>query len=161
LTCLRIAATLGVEKDTVGWFFQEPSFRGRQTVHTDSRKKAVKRIAATICIVVAAAILGGCFPGMMAQQQQSVKTDPVYSPNGLKIAFVSTHDGDPEIFVMNPDGSGLRKLTDNTAVDAAPSWSPDGGTIVFTSDRSGSFELYRMNADGSGQEMIPTSVEGM
>jgi Tol biopolymer transport system component len=131
-------------------------------VHTDSRKKAVKRIVAAICIAGAAALLGGCFPGMMAQQQQqSVKTDPVYSPNGLKIAFISTHDGDPEIFVMNADGTGLRKLTDNTAVDAAPSWSPDGAKIVFTSDRSGSFELYRMNADGSQQEMIPTPVEGM
>jgi len=98
---------------------------------------------------------------MAQQQQQSVKTDPIYSPNGLKIAFISTHDGDPEIFVMNPDGTGLKKLTDNTAVDAAPSWSPDGGKIVFTSDRSGSFELYRMNADGSRQEMIPTPVEDM
>jgi TolB protein len=98
---------------------------------------------------------------MMAQQQQSVKTDPMYSPDGLKIAFISTHDGDPEIFVMNADGTSLRKLTDNTAVDAAPSWSPDGSKIVFTSDRSGAFELYRMNADGSQQQIINTPVEDM
>jgi Tol biopolymer transport system component len=112
-------------------------------------------------ILLAAFALSGCFPGMMTQQQQSVKTDPMYSPDGLKIAFISTHDGDPEIFVMNANGTGLRKLTDNTAVDAAPSWSPDGGKIVFTSDRDGSFELYSMNADGSQQQMIPTDVEGM
>jgi len=124
-------------------------------------KRIILRILFAIIIALAAFALSGCFPNMMAQQQQSVKTDPMYSPDGLKIAFISTHDGDPEIFVMNANGTGLRKLTDNTAVDAAPSWSPDGGKIVFTSDRDGSFELYSMNADGSQQQMIPTDVEGM
>ena len=127
-----------------------------------NRKRITKRILAFVLILPAAVALSGCFPNMIAQQQQqTVKTDPMYSPDGMKLAFISTHDGDPEIFVMNADGSGLKKLTDNTAVDAAPSWSPDGGKIVFTSDRSGSFELYRMNADGSQQHMIPTAVEGM
>ena len=131
-------------------------------MYSKRKSRAVNRIISGIFVALAAAALGGCFPNMMAQQQQqSVKTDPIYSPNGLKIAFISTHDGDPEIFVMNADGTGLKKLTDNTAVDAAPSWSPDGGKIVFTSDRGGSFELYRMNADGSRQEMIPTAVEDM
>jgi Tol biopolymer transport system component len=123
--------------------------------------RTTRRTLSVIIILLAAFALSGCFPGMMAPQQQSVKTDPMYSPDGLKIVFISTHDGDPEIFVMNADGTGLRKLTDNTAVDAAPSWSPDGGKIVFTSDRSGSFELYSMNSDGSHQQMIPTDVEGM
>jgi Tol biopolymer transport system component len=120
-----------------------------------------RRTLSVIVIVLAAFALSGCFPGMMGQPQQSVKTDPMYSPDGLKIAFISTHDGDPEIFVMNANGTGLMKLTDNTAVDAAPSWSPDGSKIVFTSDRSGSFELYSMNSDGSQQQMIPTPIEGM
>jgi Tol biopolymer transport system component len=119
------------------------------------------KIKIIIAVALTALVLSGCFPNMMAQQQQSVKTDPVYSPDGMKLAFISTHDGDPEIFVMNADGTGLKKLTDNTNVDAAPSWSPDGGKIVFTSDRSGAFELYRMNADGSQQQIIPTPVEGM
>ncbi len=126
-----------------------------------TKNRAVHRTIAILTIVAAAAVLGGCFPGMMGQQQQTVKTDPVYSPNGMKIAFISTHDGDPEIFVMNTDGSGLKKLTDNSSVDAAPSWSPDGSKIIFTSDRSGSFELHRMNADGSQQELIATPVENM
>ncbi len=126
-----------------------------------NRKRTGRRILAVFLVTMAAVAVSGCFPSMMAQQQQSVKTDPMYSPDGMKLAFISTHDGDPEIFVMNADGSGLKKLTDNTAVDAAPSWSPDGGKIVFTSDRSGSFELYRMNPDGSQQQMIPTAVEGM
>jgi len=131
-------------------------------VYSKRKSRAVSRIISGISVILAAAALSGCFPNMMAQQQQqSVKTDPIYSPNGLKIAFISTHDGDPEIFVMNADGTGLKKLTDNADVDAAPSWSPDGGKIVFTSDRGGSFELYRMNADGSQQVMIPTPIEDM
>ena len=131
-------------------------------MHVKKRKAAVRRMLIAMLVALAAAALSGCFPGLMSQQQQqSVKTDPVYSPDGLKLVFISTHDGDPEIFVMNTDGSGLRKLTDNSAVDAAPSWSPDGGKIVFTSDRSGAFELYSMNSDGSGQQMIPTPIEDM
>ena len=130
-------------------------------MNTTNSKGTTKRIIAVLFVVLAAAAVSGCFPNMMAQQQQSVKTDPMYSPDGLKIAFISTHDGDPEIFVMNADGTGLRKLTDNSAVDAAPSWSPHSGKIVFTSDRGGSFELYRMNSDGSQQQMIPTPIEDM
>jgi Tol biopolymer transport system component len=124
------------------------------------RSHRSRRIAASLIVLMAAFALIGCFPSMMSQQQ-TVKTDPMYSPDGLKIAFISTHDGDPEIFVMNANGTGLRKLTDNTAVDAAPSWSPDGGKILFTSDRSGAFELYSMNSDGSQQLMIPTPIEDM
>jgi Tol biopolymer transport system component len=124
-------------------------------------RRVARRIPAVLFVVLAGLGMSGCFPNMMGQQQQSVKTDPMYSPDGLKIVFISTHDGDPEIFLMNADGTGLKKLTDNTAVDAAPSWSPDGRKIVFTSDRGGSFELYRMNSDGSQQQLIPTSVEGM
>jgi len=130
-------------------------------MNTTNSKGTTKRIIAVLFVVLAVAAVSGCFPNMMAQQQQSVKTDPMYSPDGLKIAFISTHDGDPEIFVMNADGTGLRKLTDNSAVDAAPSWSPHSGKIVFTSDRGGSFELYRMNSDGSQQQMIPTPIEDM
>jgi Tol biopolymer transport system component len=126
-----------------------------------NRKRLTKRILALAIVLLAAVATSGCFPNMMAQQQQTVKTDPMYSPDGLKLVFISTHDGDPEIFIMNADGTGIKKLTDNSAVDAAPSWSPDGGKIVFTSDRSGAFELYRMNSDGSQQQMIPTAIEGM
>ena len=67
-----------------------------------------------------------------------------------RIAFVSGRDGDSEIYVMNADGSGVSRLTDNPGRDWNPRWSPDGGRIAFTSDRDGDSEIYVMNADGSG-----------
>jgi dipeptidyl aminopeptidase/acylaminoacyl peptidase len=53
--------------------------------------------------------------------------------------------------VMNADGSGQTRLTNNAASDTKPSWSPDGHRILFQSDRDGNSEVYVMNGDGSGQ----------
>jgi TolB protein len=68
-----------------------------------------------------------------------------------KIAFVSNRDGNNEIYVMNLDGSGQKRLTNNPAFDSYPSWSPNGTKIAFTSNRDGNLEVYVMNADGSNQ----------
>ncbi|MGZ5384413.1 MAG: TolB family protein [Acidimicrobiia bacterium] len=74
----------------------------------------------------------------------------VCSPPGGRIAFVSTRDGNAEIYVINGDGSGLRRLTNDPAGDGGPDWSPDGSRIAFVSNQSGESALYVMNADGSG-----------
>jgi Tol biopolymer transport system component len=70
-----------------------------------------------------------------------------------KIAFVSERDGNPEIYVMNADGSGLKRLTNCHARDCSPSWSLDGKKIAFQSDRDAInyYDIYVMNADGSEQ----------
>ena len=47
---------------------------------------------------------------------------PVWSPSGNSIAFVSYLDGDAEIFVMEADGGGQQRLTNNEAEDTGPSW---------------------------------------
>ena len=73
------------------------------------------------------------------------------------IVFSSDRDGNYEIYLMNADGSGQARLTNNTAIDETPSFSPDGKQIVFTSDRDGNYEIYLMNADGSGQTRLTNS----
>ena len=51
-----------------------------------------------------------------------------------KILFRSTREGNGEIYVMNDDGSEVRRLTNTPLSDAAPRWSPDGRTIAFATD---------------------------
>ena len=74
---------------------------------------------------------------------------PMWSPDGTKIAFHSDRDGNMEIYVINADGSGFTRLTNNEAEDNYPTWSPDGEEIVFHSDRDGNNEIYVINADGT------------
>lgn len=71
-------------------------------------------------------------------------------PIGGLLAFVSTRDGNPEIYLWNLDESTFTRLTDNPAVEAQPALSPDGSRIAFATNRDGNFEIYLMNADGSG-----------
>jgi Tol biopolymer transport system component len=75
---------------------------------------------------------------------------PAWSPDRTKIAFASTRDTNPEIYVMDPNGSNVVRLTHDAADDAQPAWSPDGSKIVFASTRDGNAEIYVMNADGTG-----------
>ena len=81
---------------------------------------------------------------------RSFNADPSFSPDGKQIAFDSFRDGNQEIYLMNTDGTGLRRLTFTNAGNAHPAFSPDGTQILFTSNRdSENAEVYMMNADGS------------
>jgi len=65
-------------------------------------------------------------------------------------------DFDPylDIFEANPDGTGLKRLTDAKGYDAEGSYSPDGKQIVFCSNRDGDLELYIMYADGKNVRQL-------
>ena len=79
-----------------------------------------------------------------------------------RIAFATTLEGDDKasIYVMNWDGSGLTRLTDETGNDDSPSWSPDGQRIAFSSDRDGNLGIYVMNWDGSGLTRLTDETGG-
>jgi TolB protein len=70
-------------------------------------------------------------------------SNPAWSPDGRRIAFRMRFD----LFVVNADGSGLRRLARN---GSAPAWSPDGRTIAFLHNR----ELYIVKADGSDERRL-------
>jgi TolB protein len=88
--------------------------------------------------------------------KSAINYDPAWSPNGDRIAFVSTNSGNDEIYTVTIDGAAVQKLTENQFEwDKHPSWSPDGSQIVFFSNReTGRRQLWIMNADGSGQRNL-------
>ncbi len=85
----------------------------------------------------------------------SLSYDPVWSPGGERIVFVSQANEGDDIWLVNADGSGAMWLTRNLwEWDKHPSWSPDGDRIVFWSNRSGLMQIYVMDADGSNLRNI-------
>ena len=87
-----------------------------------------------------------------------------------RIAFMSTRNGDwdAEIYLMDPDGEQIRRLTEQPKYDSEPAWSPDGKRITFVSYRDlkqiperGVIrgEIYVMNADGTNPINLTRSVD--
>jgi TolB protein len=82
----------------------------------------------------------------------SYNTSPCWSPKGDKIIFAGRR-GTNQIFMVNPDGSGLTQLT-SQGNNEEPSFSPDGRYIAFSSDRDGGKSIYIMRANGENQKRI-------
>lgn len=79
---------------------------------------------------------------------------PAWSPDGSRLAVSLSREGGSQIFLINPDGSSLRRLTSSPAIDTEPRFSPDGQWIYFTSDRGGSPQVYRMSASGGDAQRV-------
>jgi len=77
-----------------------------------------------------------------------------WSPDGARIAYMSDHDGNWEVYTVGVRFPEVRRLTINEANDGLPAWSPDGQHIAFISDRDGVWALYLMKPDGSEQTRI-------
>ncbi len=86
---------------------------------------------------------------------------PRFSPDGKRIAFLSDRDGADNVWVMDPDGTGLRAITAETfRTLASPDWTPDGRFVVarkhFTNTRSlgaGEIWLYPVEVGGKGIQL--------
>src|SRR5437870_4664116 len=92
---------------------------------------------------------------------QDLESDPVWSPDGTKIAFAryNINSKFAEIFVMNADGSDQRRLT-QSGNDRSPTWSPDGTKIAFARYNINSpVEIFVMNADGSDQRAVASGFD--
>jgi TolB protein len=87
---------------------------------------------------------------------------PAWSPDGTKIVFISNQSDKYEVWTMNSDGSGRKRLTDLKLLSSLPRWSPDGSKIVFSSQITGAdghrhVEIFVINSDGSGLQQITDS----
>ena len=76
-----------------------------------------------------------------------MNTDPVFSPDGNFIAFVSDRDGDEDLYLYDIATKEVRKLTDNLAQDFAPDFAPDGKELIFVSNMDDPYkwEIYAIN----------------
>src|SRR5262245_45292080 len=84
---------------------------------------------------------------------------PAFSPDGRQLAFTSNRaDADNwDLYVMNVNGSNVRRLTVSAGLDIEPVFSPDGTRIAWTSARAGNLNIFTMNVDGSNVHQLTTS----
>ncbi len=102
-------------------------------------------------------VASGAISTLFDHSVASMDSAPAWSPDGRLIAFQSNLDGDPEIFVMNADGTGVRQLTHNTTWDEGPAWAPDGTKLAFSSGPSDSeVDIHTMNIDGTDVRRLTT-----
>jgi WD40 repeat protein len=83
--------------------------------------------------------------------------EPQFSPDGRRIAFVSTRSGNSEIWVCNSDGSNAVQLTSfGGPFVTTPRWSPDGEKIAFDSNAGGEFDIYVIGVNGGKVQRMTT-----
>lgn len=99
---------------------------------------------------------------LVSQPAGSIHAEPVWSPDGKKVAFRDDRDNKDcvspsyndcsfEIYVLDLESGQETNVTNHPALDIEPNWSPDGKWIIFSSNRDDStnFDLYAMRSDGS------------
>jgi eukaryotic-like serine/threonine-protein kinase len=79
--------------------------------------------------------------------------EPDMSPDGKWIAL-RIQDPQEDLALIRPNGSNLKRLTNDLFSDRSPHWSPDGKQIIFTSNRSRRFELWSIHPDGTGLRQL-------
>ncbi len=90
-------------------------------------------------------------------------SSPSWSPDGSKIMFMSSMQGNPELYVADASGAHPKRLTFSVGVNTSAVWNPKTGLqVAFVSDRAGGGhpQLYTMNIDGTGAERIELQDAG-
>jgi TolB protein len=82
-----------------------------------------------------------------------------WSPDGKKLLCPENKGGNPDICLINADGSDKKNLTQHSAIDVSPSFSPDGKKIAFASNRDDNFEIYAMDTNGGNLTRLTNTPE--
>lgn len=83
---------------------------------------------------------------------------PDPSPDGKWLACSSWGEQHQDIYIMHPDGTNLRQLTNDAYVDRYPKWSHDGNKIAFYSARNDDVEIWSINRDGTGLQQLTDTM---
>lgn len=84
---------------------------------------------------------------------------PAYSPDGNRIVFCSSRDGEFDLYAMNADGSEVKRIIKLEGMQSRPCWSPDGKRLAFTWNRGGRYDIYSVKLDGSGLLRLTDHLE--
>lgn len=97
-------------------------------------------------------------------------TTPAWSPDGRQLVFTGYDGGTSDLFIVNRDGTGFRRLTQDKYADLHPVWSPDGKTIAFATDRGpktdfetlafGNFRIALYHLDTGAIDVLDHMDEG-
>jgi TolB protein len=83
-----------------------------------------------------------------------LNTSAAVSPDGSKVAMILSRSGNPNVWVCNADGTGLKQLTHTHADDSSPCWSPDGQWICFATKIKSRRTLAKVSAEGGEVEPL-------
>jgi len=111
-----------------------------QTTDTSQRRAVVvSLLVATSSLAMALSPVAATYPG---------------TTNGTLAFGIKGADGNGQINVVEPDGTGVKALTSGAFNHLCAAYSADGTRIAYCSDASGAFEIWTMNADGTGQAQL-------
>jgi Tol biopolymer transport system component/C-terminal processing protease CtpA/Prc len=91
---------------------------------------------------------------------EATERRPLFSPDGRRLAFMSTRSGGGDIYVLTFDTGAVRRLTSDDGPEMLEGWSADGRWIYLSStsrDIGGMNDVYRVSADGGTP--MPVSTE--
>ena len=141
--------------------FSAPSFEMR-------RRRRNRRIAVTVAalgVVAVAAVLKAVLmpahrPPTLGQKHRRLTAgagwegQPAMSPDGTMVAYTSDAAGNPDLWVIRPDGGDPLQLTHDAAADTDPAWFPNGSAIAFVSDRDGAPAIWQIPQLGGSAVML-------
>jgi Tol biopolymer transport system component/tRNA A-37 threonylcarbamoyl transferase component Bud32 len=96
----------------------------------------------------------------LLQHRTGILVPTDMSPDGKWLALNNAPDRRQDIFIMRPDGSELRRLTDDDARDWTPRFTPDGAALTFFSNSSGKYDSWSIRLDGSGRTRLTDVKDG-
>jgi TolB protein len=94
---------------------------------------------------------------------KGTNTGARFSPDGRQVAMILSGEGNPELYISNAQGRGIRRLTrTERQIEATPSWAPDGTRLVVASDAqaTGKPQLYLIGTGGGALQRLPTNISG-
>ena len=95
-------------------------------------------------------------------KHSAIETEPVLSPDGKKLAYVSDRTGQPQVYLMDLSSKKVTRISRKGGYNTSPAWSPDSSMVAFTSQKRGSKStIYRVRIDdnlGTQTRVSPENI---